>query len=63
MSIQTCILNEIREMKKIEQLVPQEDRNARTQILSSFDWTDSSLEPDARQAVEALLFEFHNIFA
>ena len=62
MSIQTCILNEIREIQKIEQLIPQEDLNAQTQILSSFDWTDSSLEPDARQAVEALLFEFHNIF-
>ena len=41
--IQTRILNELREVKKLEQLIPQDDINSRKQFLCNFDWTDSTL--------------------
>ena len=40
-----------------------EDIDSRDQFLSNFDWTDSILQPDAKQAVEDLLAEFHDFFA
>ena len=61
--IQTRILNELRELEQLEKLNPLEDTDSRNQILSTFDWTDSTLQPDAKQAVENLLVEFHDIFA
>ena len=62
-TIQTRILNELRELEQLEQLNPLEDTNSRNQFLSNFDWTDSILQLDAKQAVEDLLVEFHDIFA
>ena len=61
--IQTRILNELRELEQLEQLNPLEDTTSRNQFLSNFDWTDSTLGLDAKQAVEDLLVEFHDIFA
>ena len=61
--IQTRILNELRELEQIEQLKPLEDTNSRDQFLSNFDWTNSTLQLDAKQAVEDLLVEFHDTFA
>ena len=61
--IQTRILNELRELEQLEKLNPLEDTDSRNQFLSKFDWTDSTLQPDAKQAVEHLLVEFHDIFA
>ena len=61
--IQTRILNELRELEQLKQLNTQEDTNSRDQFLSNFNWTDSNLELDAKQAVENLLVEFHDIFA
>ena len=61
--IQTRILNELRELEKLEKLNPLENTDSRNQFLSYFDWTDSTLQPDAKQAVENLLVDFHNIFA
>ena len=55
-------LNELRELEKLEKLNPLEDNDSRNQFLSSFDWADSTLQPDAKQAVENLL-EFHDILA
>ena len=52
---QTRILNELGELEQLEQLNPLEDTNSRDQFLSNFDWTDPSLQPDAKQAVEDLL--------
>ena len=46
-----------------KQLNQLEDTNSRDRFLSNFDWTDSILQPDAKQAVEDLLVEFHDIFA
>ena len=61
--IQTRILNELRELEKLEKLNPLEYTDSRNQFLSNFDWTDSNLQPDAKQAVENLLVEFHDFFA
>ena len=59
--IQTRFLNGLRELEKLEQLNQLEDTNSRD--VSNFDWTDSTLHPDAEQAVEDLFVEFHDIFA
>ena len=61
--IQTRILNELRELEQLEKLNPLENTNSRNQFLSNFDWTVSTLQPEAKQAVENLLVEFHDIFA
>ena len=61
--IQTRILNELQELEQLEQLNPLKDTNSRNQFLSNFNWTDSTLQLDAKQAVEDLLVEFHDIFA
>ena len=61
--IQTRILNELRELEQLEKLNPLENIDSRNQFLSIFDWTDSTLRQDAKQAVENLLVEFHDIFA
>ena len=61
--IQTRILKELRELERLEKLNPLEDTNSRNQFLSNFDWTDSTLQPEAKQAVENLLVEFQDIFA
>ena len=61
--IQTRILNELRELEQLQKLNPVENTNSRNQFLSNFDWTDSTLQPEAKQAVENLFVEFHHIFA
>ena len=61
--IQTRILKELRELEQLEELNPLENTNSRNQFLSNFDWTDSTLQPEAKQAVQNLLVEFHDIFA
>ena len=61
--IQARILNELRELEQMEKLNPLETAESRSQFLSNFDWADSTLQPDAKQAVEDLLVEFQDIFA
>ena len=61
--IQTRILNELWELEQLEKLNPIENTNSRNQFLSDFDWTDFTLQPEAKQTVENLLVEFHDIFA
>ena len=61
--IQTRILNELRELEQLEKLSPLENTNCINQFLSNFDWTASTLQPEAKQAVENLLVELHDIFA
>ena len=61
--IQTRILNELRELEQLEKLNPLKNTNSRNQFLSNFDWTDSTLQPEAKQDVENLLVEIHDIFA
>ena len=60
---QTRILNELRELEKLEQLNKLEGTNSRNQFLSIFDWTDSTLQLNAKQAVEYLLVKLQDIFA
>ena len=61
--IQALILKEVRELEKLERLNPQENLKSRIKFFSSFDWTDSSSQVDAKQAVPALLVKIRNIFA
>ena len=61
--IQSRILNELRELEKLEKLNALENTSSRNQFLSNFDWTSSTLQPEAKQAVENLLVDFHDIFA
>ena len=62
--IQTRILNELRELEQLEKLDLLADTDSRNQFLSIFDYyTDSTLPPDAKQAVENLLVQFHDFFA
>ena len=61
--IQTSISTESSELEDLEQLNIQDGMNFRNQFVSKFDWTDSNLELDARQAVETLLVEFFDTFA
>ena len=61
--IQTRILNELQELEQFEQLNPLEGTNSRDQFLSNFYWRESILQLDAKQAVEDLLVEIHDIFA
>ena len=63
MPIQRRFLNELQELKQLEKLNPLEDTDSRNQFLSNFDWRDSILQPDAKQAVENLLVEIHDNFA
>ena len=61
--IQTRILKELRELEQLEKVNPLENFDSRNQFLSNFDWTDSTLQSNTKQAVENLLVEFHDIFA
>ena len=60
---QTRILKELREVEQLEKLNPLEDTDSRDQFPPNFDWTDSTLQPDAKQAAEDLPVEFHDFFA
>ena len=60
---QTRILNELRELEQLQNLNPLEETDSRDQFLSNFDWADSTLQTDAKQAFENLLVIFHDIFA
>ena len=61
--IQTRIFNELRELEQLEKLNTLENIDSRNQFLSNFDWTDSTIQQDAKQAVGNILVEFHDIFA
>ena len=61
--MQTRILNELRDLKKLGQLNPQDNVDSQTQFLTYFHWTGSTCKLAAKQAVETLLVEFHNISA
>ena len=50
-------------MEQLEKLNPLENTESRNQFLSNFEWTNSTLQPNAKQAVENLLVDFHDFFA
>ena len=60
--IQTRILKELREPQNLEQLNPVDDINSQNQTLSNVDCKNFTKENEAKQAVEALLVDFRNIF-
>ena len=62
-AIQKRILTELRNLQEAERLSPQEDTKSRRKFLSTFDWKDSMLGQNEIKQIEALLVEFHDIFA
>ena len=50
----------MKDLQNLEQLNPQNNEVSSKQILSNSDWTDSTLDTDARKAIQDLLVEFHN---
>ena len=61
--IQTRILNELNELKDKEKLNPQESTESRNKFFERFDWTDTLLTANEKQAIEDILVEYHDIFA
>ena len=61
--IQKRILRELRNLREAESLNPQEDEESRQKFLSNSDWKDSMLQQHEIKHIEALLVEFHVIFA
>ena len=61
--IQKRILKKLRNLQEAESLNPQEDEESRQKFLSNFDWKDSMLQQHEIKQIEALLVEFHDIFA
>ena len=61
--IQTRILKELCELQQKEKLNPNDDSESRIEILKRFDWTDTLLTENEKQAVEDILVEYHDIFA
>ena len=59
-SIQTRILEELREKEKLK---PKDDTESRMNFLEWFDWTDTLLTETEKQATENILVEYHDIFA
>ena len=61
--IQTRILKELCELQLEEKLNPEDDIRSRVDFLKRFDWTDTRLTETAKQTVEDILVEYHDIFA
>ena len=61
--IQQRIYDELLELRELEKLNPHDNETSRTQFLSNFDWSDTTLNPDERQEIVEILVEFHDIFA
>ena len=59
---QTRILTERPELQRREKLNPRDDIESRMELLKRFDWTDTTLTETEKQAVEDILFEYHDIF-
>ena len=50
-------------MQEAESLNPQQNEESRQKFFSNFDWKDSMLQQHEIKQIEALLVEFHDIFA
>ena len=61
--IQQRIYKELLELKELEKLNPYDNETSRTEFLSHFDRSDTTLSPEERKEIEQILVEFHNIFA
>ena len=47
--IQQRIYNELLELKELEKLNPHDNETSRTEFLSHFDWSDTTLNPDSEK--------------
>ena len=56
-------LNELLELEQLEQLNPLEDIDSPDQFHSNLNWTEFTLQPQAKQTVEDRLVEIHDTFA
>ena len=61
--IQQCLYNELLELKELEKLNPHDNEISRTEFLSHFDWSDTTLSPHERKEIGQILYEIHDIFA
>ena len=61
--IQRRILTELNELKDMEKLNPQEGTKSRNKCLKRFIWIDTLLTETEKQANEAILNDYHDIFA
>ena len=61
--IRTRILTELRELQRREKLSPKDVIESRVEVLKRFDSTDTLLTETEKQAVEAILVEYHDILA
>ena len=61
--IQQRILRELRNLEEIKKLNPQDNEESRRKFHINFDWKDSRLQQHEIKQIEALLVEFHDIFA
>ena len=60
--IQTRILQELCELQEKEKLNSRDDVESRTNVLARFNWKHKLLKETAKQAVEKILLENHDIF-
>ena len=61
--IRTRILTELIERKEEEKLNTQESTESWDKSLKRFDWTDTLLTETEKQAIEDILFDYHDIIA
>ena len=61
--IQTRILKELIELNEKEKLNPQESSESQNNFLKWFYWTDKLVTEIAKQAIEDILVEYHDVFA
>ena len=47
----------------MQQLHPLENMDSRNQVSTNFEWTNFTLDRDAKQALQALIVHFHNFLA
>ena len=60
--IQTRLLEELKELKDMEKLNPQEGTESRSKFLKRFDWTDTLLTETEKPAIEDILVDYQYIF-
>ena len=62
-SIQTRKLEQLRELRQKEKVIPKDDAESKKELLKLFDWTNTLLTETGKPAVEGILVEYHDIFA
>ena len=60
---QIQLLKELIGPKEKEKLNPQESTESRNKLLKRFHWTNTFLTDTVKQAIEDILFDYHDIFA